>query len=429
MSKSLARLVRSDVARHGAIVLGGVLVANAFNYLFYMLIGRRAGVIVYGEVTSLASALLVLSAPANVGMLVVARLAADLDARGERAALRRLGDLVTAWTAGIGIVILGIIAVERDPIARFFHLTDAVSVLVSAVGLALYFIVLVQRGVLQGAHQFEDYSISLALESAARVAVGVALVGVFAASGALAGIAVSLVLAALYNAWRFRRRFGALASRVVLDRATTVKVATNIGLGQTAITVLTFYDIPLVKHAFDAHSAGLYAAAAFVGRAVIAICAFIPTIVLPKATARAAAGRSPLPLLAAAVGCAVAFVAVATLAAAVAPRFIVTLISARAFADAGPLVLTYVLASGALAVAGVISSYQFGLHRYTFVLPMCAAAAAEIVTLAVWHPSLRAVVGVLLAGHLCVLAATLIRVTAAVSPRELAEPDTVPGIA
>ena len=174
--------------------------------------------------------------------------------------------------------------------------------------------------------------------------------------------------------------------------------------------MLTFYDVPLVKHAFDAHTAGLYAAAALVGRAVLGACMFVPTIILPKANARAAAGRSTLPLLLAALGLGGAVVTVAVVASAFAPRFVVTTIAGRVFADAAPLVLLYVLASGALSLANVVASYNFGLHRYEFVIPAFAVACAEIVTLALWHPSLHAIVAVLATGHACVLAATLYRV-------------------
>ena len=57
----IARVRRSEFARHGAIVFGGVAVAAVCNYLYYVLIGRRVGVEGYGIVTALASTLLVLS--------------------------------------------------------------------------------------------------------------------------------------------------------------------------------------------------------------------------------------------------------------------------------------------------------------------------------------------------------------------------------
>jgi O-antigen/teichoic acid export membrane protein len=185
-----------------------------------------------------------------------------------------------------------------------------------------------------------------------------------------------------------------------------------VGLGQLTFTVLMFYDVPLIKHAFDSRSAGLYAAAALVGRAVLAAISFVPTLVMPKATARAAAGRSPLPLLGAAAGIASGIVALAVIAAIFAPRLLVTLIAGRAFGAAAPLVLPYVVASGALALANVVAAYKMGLHRYDFVVPALAVAALEIAAFSVWHPTLVAAITVLLAGHVAILCTTLVRLNA-----------------
>jgi O-antigen/teichoic acid export membrane protein len=422
----IARLRGSEMVRHGAIVFGGFVVFNVLNYLFYMLIGRRAGVVVYGEVTSLASALLVLAAPAIVLQLIVARLAADLHAAGDTAALRRLSDVVTVWTLGAGVAVLALSVLARDPIARFFNLAEGAPVIASGAALAAFLTTYAQRGVLQGAHLFEAFSVSLVVEVVAKLGLGVALVGPFGPAGALSGYAIGLALSALYNLFALRRNFGAGRASIAFDRTTIVRIITGVGLGQLTLTVLTFYDMPLAKHVFDARSAGLYAAATVVGRAVIGACAFVPTIVLPKATARVAAGRSPLPLLVAAVAISAAVGGIAVLICALAPRFVVTTIAGGAFGDAAPLVLPYVVASGALSVASVVAAYNFGLHRYDFVVPAFAAAVAEIAVLVLWHPTPAAMIGVLAVGHSCILLATLYGVTGRAPHDAAADADPEP---
>jgi hypothetical protein len=140
----------------------------------------------------------------------------------------------------------------------------------------------------------------------------------------------------------------------------------------------------------------------------------VPTIVPPKVTARVAAGRSPLPLFFTGLGLAASVIAIAVAAGMIAPRFVVSLIAGRQATDAAPLVVRYIAASGALSLATVVAAYNFGLHRYGFVVPACVVACAEVVVLACWHPTLTATVGVLAVGHACVFAATLYRITAPV---------------
>lgn len=408
----IARIRKSDVVRHGAIVFGGVVVANVFSYLFYVLISRRAGVEAYGVVTSLISALLVLAAPATVVQLIAARFAADLEARGDNAALRKLSDVVTFWTAGVATVFVVAGILGRQAIAEFFNITSTGPIVMSAVGFGFLAVVIAQRGVLQGAHRFGDYSASLTVDGVAKVVVGVPLVTPFGAVGGLIGLVASQIAAFAYSLYAFRARFGKVRAPLALDRSVIVRVVSQVGLGQITFTVLMFYDVPLIKHAFDARTAGLYAAAALVGRAVLAAVSFIPTIVMPKATSRVATGRSPLPLLGAALGISAAIVGFAVLACALAPRLVVTLIAGRAFGEAAPIVLLYTIASGALSLANVIAAYKMGLHRYDFVIPVAAVAVAEITAFACWHPTLLSAVTVLLIGHAALLCATLYRLNA-----------------
>jgi O-antigen/teichoic acid export membrane protein len=411
----ISRLAKSEVVRHGALVFGGVVIASLFNYLYYMLIARRAGVDTYGVVTALTSAVLVMLTPAIIGQLIAARLAADLEARRDNGALRTLADLMTSWTTTIAAVVVGAGVLFRGPIAAFFNLSDSVPVVMASISLGVYAVVMVQRGVLQGAHRFGDLAASSTVDAVVKVVVGVPLVGVLGATGGLIGLVVGVVLALVYDLVVFRARFGTVRSPIALDRALILRVVSHVGLGQLTFTVLTFYDVPLIKHAFDARSAGLYAAAALVGRAVVSAVSFVPILVMPKASSRAAAGRSPLPLLGAALGLAAALVGVAVLAGLIAPRFVVTLLSGSAFAEAAPLVLPYTIASGALSFANVIAAYKMGLHRYDFVIPCLVVAGAEMAVFAFWHPTLTAAVGVLATGHIALLGATLYRV-AAVSP-------------
>jgi O-antigen/teichoic acid export membrane protein len=408
----IARLVQSDVARHGAIVFAGVVLASIFNYLYYMLIGRHASIETYGIVTSLASALLVLAAPANVAQIIAARLAADLAARGDLAALRRLGDIVTIWSTGIVSVVVVAGVLLRDVIARFFNLSDSGPIVIALISFALVSVVIVQRGVFQGSQRFGEFAASSSIDATIKVAVGVPLVGPFGASGGLFGLVIGLAFAALYNVIAFGRSFGAARAPIALDPGLITRVVSNVGLSQFTFTVLSFYDVPLIKHVFDSRSAGLYAAAALVGRAVIAATSFVPTLIMPKATARAARGQSPLPLLGVALGLAAVVAGIAALIALVAPRFLVTIIGGPRFGNAAPIVFTYVVASGALSLANVSAAYKIGLHQYDFVRPVALVGLGEVVALALWHPTLTAAVTVLVCGHLALFAVTLFRLNA-----------------
>lgn len=404
------RFPKSDFVRQGAFVFAGVGFATFFGYVFFALLGRQLGVEQYGVVTSLVSAILVISAPATVAQLICARLAADLEARGDRPALRKLADVITGGTSIVVVVLVAAGFLFRFELAEYFRLADSLPITISLVAFAAYAVASVQRGVLQGAQHFGDYSLSLCVEAATKVVIGIALAGPLGVSGALIGVAVGSLAGVAYDLRAFFVRLGTVSGRLRLDSAVIKRVIMHVGVGQITLVILTFYDVPLVKHFFDPHTAGLYASAAFVGRAIVAIVSFVPTLVMPKVSARVAIGGSPLPLLCGAVGISAGIIGTALILAAFWPKFLVVLIAGRAFADAAPIVLPYALASGCLALAFVVSAYKTGLHRYDFVVPSFVAAIAEICVLSVWHPTLAAVVATLAVGHASVLVSMLYKI-------------------
>jgi O-antigen/teichoic acid export membrane protein len=397
---------RNDFFFHGSVLFAGLAVANIFNYLYYMLAGRVLGVNAYGEMTSLTSALMAVAAPASVAQLVIARLTADLEATGNRQALARLSSSVLRTTAIIALLVFLASFAFRDALSLFFHSSTA-PVLTAAATLGAYAVALVQRGILQGSHRFGHFSVSCIVESVGRLGIGIPLAIGHGAFGALLGASIGALGSLVYNLWALRspRRDDDSKPGVAFDFNRVVRTTSGIGVSQLALTALLYYDVALARHAFDARSAGLYAAAALVGRAIIGILQFVPTVIMPKATARAAAGASTLPLLASGIGLSAAIAGVGIVAAVLAPGQLAAVFAGPAFREAAPIVLPYVLAASALGIANVVTAYQIGLHRYAFVVPSTIVAAVEISLNAFWHPSLAHYVTVLLGGHALFLVA------------------------
>ncbi len=405
----IRRIARSDLVLHGAIVFAGLIVANILNYLYFVLCGRILGVEAYGELTSLTAAVLVFSAPATVAQMIVARLVADEEAAGRvarRARVARAAVRATLWCA-LGVTVAG--AALARPLADFLHIASVWPIVVSAASLGLYAVITVQRGALQGAHRFGQFSASYCVESVLRTGIGVALAPAYGALGALIGLLAGVAGCFVYDEIVLRAGGRPDAGGETSPGEIRVAyVAWRIGVAQLMLTVLSFYDVIVARHVFSTRDSGLYASAALAGRVMIGLLAFVPTIVLPKATSRASAGRSTAGLFAGALGIGAAIAVPGCLLAALFPERVVTLLAGRAFAAAAPIVPVYVAAAAALGLANVVAAYQFGLHRYRFVALSTCAGLLEIVVLCAWHPPPLAMAGVLLAGHACVLVTSFI---------------------
>ncbi len=407
-----SRLRNSDFLQHGLLVFAALMTANVLLFLFYSLVSRVVGVEQYGIVTSLISGTLLLAiGPATVAGTIVARLAADLRVAGDHAKLRRLSDVVTNASAVVGAVAFGVVVLASTPIAQYLHLTSIRTVILAGAALGLSYAIPVQRGVLQGVENFNAFAISNIIECGAKFVAGPLLGLRYGVDGVLSGVCIGTIAPVLYHVVVLRRLHAAPAP-LKLDVRRIIATSANVGVAVLAVNALLFYDVILVRHYLAPITAGLYAATSLVGRAVFAGIAFVPTIVLPKASARRSTGRSTQSLLAAALGTGGALVAAALLVVAIAPRLVVSLLAGQASADAAAFELPYVFAVGALSLTNVVVMYKVGLHRFEFVVPLAIVAVAEIVTVVLWHATVFQVLLILCIGHVLSLAVTLFRVAA-----------------
>ena len=149
------------------------------------------------------------------------------------------------------------------------------------------------------------------------------------------------------------------------------------------------------------------APAALCGRALYAVILFVPTVLLPQTASRAAQGQRTRWLFAQALG-AVAVISLAACALyALAPRFVITTVAGRAFAEGAPFVLPYVVAIAALATANMVATYNVARSRLRFVVPLLCVAAGEVVTVVLRHRSAADLLQTIVAGHALALLACM----------------------
>jgi O-antigen/teichoic acid export membrane protein len=183
-----------------------------------------------------------------------------------------------------------------------------------------------------------------------------------------------------------------------------------VGLATAFLTFISFMDVVLVKHYFNAHDAGLYAAVNLTGKVVLFLVAFVPAVVLPKAVARNANGENPVPLLLQAAGITVLMSGAALAAFGLFPSEVLRAIAGRDFVAAAPYVLQYDAAMCMLAFVTLLVNYRIGIHRFEFLYTLGAVVVCEIAAIALLHRTLWDVVHVLLAGNTIAIVACAIGV-------------------
>lgn len=254
-------------AVHGRIVSGSLIMlfgsgmVSAINLFYNVGIARLLGPAAFGHAAVVYTILMLMSAITLSFQLVCAKFVAKNETAANKAAVYS-SLLKRSWR--YAIVIGGILAAASVPLAQYLNLPSANLVLLLAVGVTFYIPLGVKRGGMQGIYSFEPLAINYVLEGLIKLLAAFLLIKLgLGITGAVIAIAASVVVA------YFFARPGA-----ELEVKPEAGIPAHFREGMQAIVffvgqvIINNIDIVLVKHFFDPEKAGLYAAAALIGRVV-----------------------------------------------------------------------------------------------------------------------------------------------------------------
>jgi O-antigen/teichoic acid export membrane protein len=358
------------------------LASNAVALLFTVVFARILGADGYGSLAALLSTFLILAVPGSAVQVAVAR----ETAMGRLGTEPELAATLARWrrTLLIACAVVAVVAgLLREQIAAVLSVDEAWAAAATLPTGCLWLLLSVERGVLQGRHEYRPVAWSLLLEAFGRVAIALVLVGAgLGVSGAYLGTPLSMLVVAAALAWVARRRLGAPArgfeTRTLRE---LMRGAWPAVLGLFLVAVLQNVDVILVKRQIGGDEAGAYAAAAVAAKAVVWVAIGVGIYLLPAAVRRAVDGLDPRPILLRALGI-VSLVALPMLLVyAVAPELVLRLAFGEETVVAAGALFTLGLAMTLLAAGYLCVQYMLALSRVTFLYALAAVAVAEIAVL------------------------------------------------
>jgi O-antigen/teichoic acid export membrane protein len=394
----IRRAAASDFARSGALVFGAILAGQALNYSYLLALGRTLPVADYGAVLALISVVLLVHSIGTIVQTVVAKLAADLRAAGDEARVAAFAHAILRLSRWVALGLALAVVAAQGLIAEYLHLDRPGLVTAAGIAAGVGFAVLFQRGCFQGFGTFKSFGISNLLDGG-RALLVLPLTFALGAMGSMLAMLGSIAAAALYGDIVLQRAFAQIPGVARLDIRRMAVTAGVTGVSSFGIATLMFYDIVLARHFLDPVQSALYGAAALAGRVLFTTSSFLPTILLPHVALRSARGGSVARYLVAAIVVTMMVIAPIALLAAFVPELIIRVLAGVRFIGGALLVLPYVLAAAALALANVLSAYAVGRHRFGFVPYLLVIAVCEITAVVLRHGSALEIVQDVLAGH------------------------------
>jgi O-antigen/teichoic acid export membrane protein len=377
----LTRLRTSTGVRAGALVGLATIVMNGSAYVYNVACIRYLGSRVYADVATMLALFALVSLPLGSVQSLLAREVAQLGDRSTAGRLLR-SSVTRAAVLGTFILLLGLVLV--DPVRETLNVDSRAVAVAGISGIPLAIVAAILFGFLQGALRFSWLSAVYVLGGMARpilvvpvLLAGLGATGALAVNTAASLVTVSLAALGLRALWKAPKS----PVRQHVDRRETVVLL----VGSLAFASLTNVDILLANYYLPEHTAGVYAAAALVGKAVLFLPSAVATVLLPKAASRVAAGDTTVRILLASAGVTLAVTLTATVALAFVPERTLVWAFGGDFRESTSLLGWFGLAMTAGALVYVYLSVYFAERDARFPLLVLAAAVAQVAGVVAWH--------------------------------------------
>lgn len=382
------------------------LVVNAGNYAYNLILGRILGPQQFADAAILITLLLVLSFVAMTFQLATAKFSVLFEAEVFSNFISSMYKyaLLVGVLLGIGIV------VSANTLQTIFNTQTALMFVVFGVGVPLYFIMSVNRGILQGKNRFGKLAFTYQTEMLSRLLLTVALLFFLRNQSSLLvamGILISLVFG-IFPLAKEKISFKKITAFTTEHRRHIKKFFGLTAFYELSQIVINNSDILLVKHYFEAYEAGLYASLALIGRVVYFVAWMFVMILLPKVVTLHKERKPTVPVLSKYVVYIGLLALGIVLACYLFPTIVVQLLFGNAYVSIAPLLWKYAIATSLFAISNIFAYYFLSLDVYIPVILSAILGVAQVVLIFLFHDSLLQVVLVQIYAMAILLAVQLI---------------------
>jgi O-antigen/teichoic acid export membrane protein len=392
--------------RAGGIVLIGIAGANIGNYLFHLTSARVLGPSLYGDVASLSALTGLITLPLVGVQLAVARYVAGFNELGEKAAIHVLYRRGLAIGLAAGACLTVLLTALAVPMQRILEISSLSAVVITMLVALPTILVPIVSGLAQGLQRFWVFAFAIGAGPMIRALLAGVFLGVgLGVSGAMAATTLSTALAVLIpfvvlRQWLQKKPRASLT----ISSSEIFAYLVPVLVGVLAITSLSTIDVLFAKGLFTSHTAGVYGGASLVGRVIFYSGFAVVFVLLPKVSARAAAGRDALDVLGRSVLVTLAFCVVGITLYAVVPKLLLDVALGARYEAAAQYLWLFAVAMSVYALLNVLLAYHLGRGDSRFSWILLVGSIVQIGLFAAFHETPRQLltVDVVIAGSLVV---------------------------
>ncbi|WP_282069398.1 oligosaccharide flippase family protein [Olleya namhaensis] len=395
-------LLKSKKISPEQLFMLSVLAVNGGNYLYNLILGRVLGPVEFADAAVLITFLLVLSFVAMTFQLVTAKFSVIFENETFTNFVSKIYKNATFVGLGLGALII----VFAGQLQAVFNTSSSSMFTIFGIGVPLYFLMSVNRGVFQGKKEFKSLSITYQAEMLSRLVITLALIFLLDVQSSVV-IAIGILISFGFGLVPFKFKNLNFKKSIAIEASQSKQVKSFFiitAFYELTQIIINNSDILLVKHYFDAYDAGLYASLALIGRIVYFVAWMFVMLLLPTVVQLKKEGKATAPILFKYVGYIAAIATAIVAGCALFPETAITLLFGDSYLAMAPLLWKYALATGLFAISNIFAYYYLSLDRYIPVVISGVFGMLQMGLVIFFHESLEQVV------HMQIIAMVLLLV-------------------
>lgn len=393
---AVAGFLTNKLARASGLMFVSTVAGGVLGYVFQVLMGRLLSVADYGLFVTLMALFAVIGVPLGALSMVVARKASTYYAKNrpdQVAAMFWWVNKRVLWT-GVAVTLS---ALPFTPVVRdYFRLDSLVPVWISLLIVLVALFGPVNTALLQAQQNFRWLAANGVAAHGFKIAFCVALVlAGFKLNGALMGMALALIAIWVMTFLPLRQAVSLSVGTERVGGHLSFKGAIPVLIANLAFVVMTQLDIVLVNYYFDSHQAGLYAAAAVLGKAVMYLPGAIVIAMFPMVAENESRGKSSAHLFFNAMGFTAALSGTGALFYFLFADGVMSMLYGQKYQAAADLLRYYGFAILPMTLVMVAEHFLIAKGRVVFAYVMMLAIPFVLLAAQVYHDQLINIVYIL----------------------------------
>ncbi|OGM53961.1 hypothetical protein A3F62_00115 [Candidatus Woesebacteria bacterium RIFCSPHIGHO2_12_FULL_44_11] len=262
----IKKIITHPLFSGSAVMFGGSMIVNGFNYLYHLLMGRILGPADYGSLASIYSILYVVGIVPLSTSFAIVKFISHAKSKKERSGIHQS---LQKFVLKLALVVSVIIFLTSPFLAKFLHLKEVVSVALIAPLTFFLLITLVNQASMQGVLKFFGTVGPSLTNAIGKLVLGLVLVFLgLGVTGAVFAILLAIIISYLFSVWLKRGLFDAKPQKDHFSINRFLRYAWPVLMQALSFTAFFTVDVILVKHFFPPFEAGLYAALSTLGKIV-----------------------------------------------------------------------------------------------------------------------------------------------------------------